>query len=304
MPGAGEELDCFLRPVFRIQGIWRPQEGRSARIHNPRRASPLPPELSRRGPFADGILAHGPLSPKARGCGAFVATEVIPMQYRLRAIGLLAGAMLALGFVSACEKQIKEAGTTPADPSSKPVSTDVAKSLPKEDATVASATLGKSSKSPETQPLLRILYIDELGAEFPATKLRLYVGDANGSAIRAELFSDLPKSALRKYDGNELYLDMTLQGVVTSGTETTLDNATWRFKSTSSGKANSPNGIFLHGQQTHLQPSDAIVKFDKRDGQLYAQIMGQFRAFEDGTPDALAPFVGVRGELPVEIVQK
>lgn len=225
------------------------------------------------------------------------------MRYSSKVLGLLASAMLAVGFAGACEKQIKEASTTPSDPSSKPVSSDIARNQPNGNATVASATLGRNSNSPETQPLLRILYIDDLGAEFPATRLRLYVGDVSASAIRAELFSDLPKSALRKYDGNELYLDMTLQGVVMSGAQAKLDNAVWRFKSTSSGKANSPNGIFLHGQQTHLQPFDAMVRFEKRDGQLYAQIMGQFRAYEDKTPDALAPFVGVRGELPVEIVQ-
>ena len=47
-----------------------------------------------------------------------------------------------------------------------------------------------------------------------------------------------------------------------------------------------------------------MVRFERRDATLYAHVMGQFRAFEDGTPEALAPFVAVQGELPVEIVQK
>ena len=65
------------------------------------------------------------------------------------------------------------------------------------------------------------------------------------------------------------------------------------------------SGVFLNGQATHLQPVHVMVRFERRqDAGLYAVVMGQFRAFEDGTPEALAPFVAVQGELPVEIVPK
>jgi hypothetical protein len=137
--------------------------------------------------------------------------------------------------------------------------------------------------------------------QFPATKLLLGNPESD-SAVAAELFSDLPKSALRKYDGNELYLELKLQG---GAGPQKVDGATWRFKSQSSGKVDSPNGIFLSGQSVHLQPADVAVRLERKaGGQLVAQLAGQFRAFENGTPESLAPLVAVRGELPVEIVQK
>jgi hypothetical protein len=120
--------------------------------------------------------------------------------------------------------------------------------------------------------------------------------------VVAELFSDLPASALRKYDGNELYFEMQLQNAEGGR----LDNATWSFKSTSSDKVDSPNGIFLNGQQVHLQPDVVRVTFARHDKggdpQLYARIQGRFRMYASDTPDAAAPFAGVGGELAVDVV--
>ena len=219
------------------------------------------------------------------------------MRNQKRVVGIAAAALLALGAIGGCEKQVREA-KKPAEPTS-PTPQANATTQPAGEATTASATLGEQSPATQTQPAVAFLSIDGLGAEFPPTKLLLYPSDAE---TRAELFSDLPKSALRKYDGNELYLDMKLE--VASGAGQKLDGATWRFKSSKSGKVNSPNGIFLHGQTTHLQPFDVLVKFERRNDLLYAHIAGRFRAYEDGTPDAIAPFVDVIGELPVEIAEK
>jgi hypothetical protein len=205
-------------------------------------------------------------------------------------------ALLALA-VGACEKEVREA-KQPAGSTPQTVAASAA-TQPTGEATTATAKLRERPPATQTQPAVTFINIDGLGAEFPPTKLMLYPSDAE---TRAELFSDLPKSALRKYDGNELYLDMKLEIIVGSGRK--LDGATWRFKSTKSGKVNSPNGIFLHGQTTHLQPFDVLVTFERRGEQLFAQIAGRFRAYEDTTPDALAPFVDVNGELPVEIAGK
>jgi hypothetical protein len=167
-------------------------------------------------------------------------------------------------------------------------------------ASTASAHLAAAPEAAASQPAASILVIDGVGAQFPPTKVRLHEKDG-GKRIVAELFSDLPQSALRKYDGHELYLEMNLDGAQPGGK---IDNAVWQFRSTSSEKADSPNGIFLNGQQTQLQPLYAQVKFERRKNRLFAQVQGQFRAYESGTPSALAPTVGVVGELPVEIVQK
>ena len=214
-----------------------------------------------------------------------------------------------------CEKEIKEARSAPADGktsaaasvSAAAAATDsAAPAQPAGDPTVAAAHLGGASRqSADTQPAIATLMIVEDGAAplatmFPPTKMRLKQSD--GGRVVAELFSDLPVSALRKYDGNELYFEMQLQNA--DGGK--LDNATWSFKSTSSGKVDSPNGIFLNGQQVHLQPDDVRVTFSRHQGdkQLYAHVQGRFRMYQPDTPDAAAPFVGVNGELAVEVVQK
>jgi hypothetical protein len=205
---------------------------------------------------------------------------------------LLAAATLAAMVAGACEKQVREA-RKPAEPSTAPKPVGVA--APVGESRTASAVIHPTTAPAETQPAPALITINGVDLPFPRTKLQLR---ESGKLVLAEMCSDLPKSALRGYDGNELYLEMTLDGV---GADGTVDNASWRFKSAKSGKADSPNGIFLNGQTTHLQPDDVMVRFERRGDQLFALVMGQFRAFEAGTPDALAPFVPVRGELAVEM---
>lgn len=213
--------------------------------------------------------------------------------------------MAALAVCGAgCDQRVTEAGKAPKPPeavSSQP------SSLPSAPVQVAADSV--PATAPETKPVeppgpvLSFLMIDGLGAQFPATKMLLHEGE--GGRIRAELFSDLPKSALAHYEGNALYLEIDLDGVGLDGvTAGKVDGASWRFKSTRSDKAQSGNGIFLNGQRQHLQPSDVLIKFERKGDQLTAHVMGQFRAYQSGTPDALAPFVGVRGTVPVEIVEK
>lgn len=203
----------------------------------------------------------------------------------------LAGALLC----GACEKQVREARSEPAEPA------PTVAIGPSEPTIAPAAEAQATTASIETQPVAPTLLIDGMGAVFPPTKLLLHHSQ-DSSRMTAELFSHLPRSALRQYAGNELYLEMKLQG---ASEPTQLEQASWQFKSTSSGKADSVNGIFLNGQSTHLQPDDVLVTFHRQeDGQLFVQITGQFRAYESGTPEALAPFVHVSGELPIELVQK
>ena len=220
---------------------------------------------------------------------------------RGRSAALLA--TLAAGLaIGGCEKQVREAkapeGADAVQTASlnRSSAADASAEPPPAAATVRSPA---SAKPAATQPALALLLIDGRAVQFPSTKLQL--GTGAGDALAAEMFSDLPKSALRKYDGNEMYLEMTLEG---GDGPQKVDGATWQFKSAHSGKADSANGIFLNGQTTHLQPVHVMVRIERREAGLYALLMGQFRAFEDGTPEALAPFVAVQGELPVEIVSK
>lgn len=213
----------------------------------------------------------------------------------------LAAALVVVACMGAgCEKDVREAG---AGGKQKPASTQPATSPTQPIGEVVLGADPDPATAPQTQtveaqPAVSFLMIDGLGAQFPPTKLLVH---ENGDQVRVELFSDLPKSAIKEYQGNELYLEMTLDG----GTgPQRLDGASWRYKSTSSEKSDSDNGVFLNGQRRHLQPDDVLVKFERHGDQLLAQVMGQFRAFEPGTPDVLAPFVGIRGELAVDIVEK
>ena len=235
--------------------------------------------------------------------GDTVAKEVTAMTLKRRLAGLAMVAALAIGGGGgACEQRVREADAgDPRPAETKPSAASLAPAQPA-DATAADAVpaaLPEPKPAEPPRPVLSFLMIDGLGAQFPSTKLVLHEG--TGGKRRAELFSDLPKSALAHYEGNELYLEMDLAA---GGGPQKVDGATWRYRSAGSDKDDSANGIFLDGQRRHLQPMDVLVKFERQGDQLMAQVMGQFRAYEPGTPDALAPFVGVRGAMPVEIVEK
>ena len=237
------------------------------------------------------------------------------MMTQRSSLGLAALAVAGLLAIAGCEKQVHEARSTTAEATTSVASVSgpsspsadakghvaAATTPPAGDPTIASAHIGASTEKAAavTQPAVAMLMIDGTATQFPPTKMRL---SEKGGRVVAELFSDLPPSAIRKYDGNELYFEMQLQNA--DGGK--LDNATWSFKSTSSGKVDSPNGIFLNGQQVHLQPDDVRVTFARHDDdkQLYARIQGRFRMYQSDTPDAAAPFAGVGGELAVEVVQK
>ena len=214
---------------------------------------------------------------------------------------VLSVAVLIALTVGACERPVREARTEPAQKSSTP------DSIATNEATLAAAASRddvSTTQLAHTQPTYSVLTIDGLDIRFPLTKVLLHATE--GAPVLAEMFSDLPKSSLRAYDGNEMYLEMKLD----AASAAKLDGATWRFKSATSGKSDLPDGIFLNGQTTHLQPFDVLVKFESRQesgsksAQLFAIVMGQFRSYETGAPESLAPIVGVRGQVPVEIVQK
>lgn len=225
--------------------------------------------------------------------------SLLPPVVLAAALAVLSAAATLTG--AGCDRDVQEA-KSPKPPAR--TTTGIATQPITQPADAVLAANPEPAPTPETkpaeppQPVLSFLLLDGLGAQFPPTKLLVHNED--DGKVRVELFSDLPKSALKEYDGNELYFEMALAD---AGPQK-VEGGSWRFKSMSSDRSDSANGLFLNGQRRHLQPHDVLVKFDRRGEQLVAQLMGQFRAYEPGTPDALAPFVGVRGELTVEIVEK
>ena len=238
-----------------------------------------------------------------RSCGSRRLASRAKSRGGMQRFGLLAILAVAMaGLAGGCDRDVREA-----DAGTRPQPAAAARTQPAtrpaEPVLAASVDDPGPDAEPETKPaeppppVLSFLTIDGVGAHFPPTKLQMHAADGK---VRAEMFSDLPRSAIADYDGNELYLEMDLDG---AGPQQ-VEGASWRYKSTSSDKSDSENGIFLNGpRRRHLQPNDVLVKFVRRGDQLVAQVLGQFRAYEPGTPDALAPFVGVRGEIPVDFAE-
>jgi hypothetical protein len=67
---------------------------------------------------------------------------------------------------------------------------------------------------------------------------------------------------------------------------------------TSETEEDSPNGIFLHGMRTHLQPQDIAISFDGEGPNVMARVAGRFLVVHT-TGDANAPgqFATVAGTL-------
>ncbi len=100
--------------------------------------------------------------------------------------------------------------------------------------------------------------------------------------------------------GSTLYLRMTLE----IDDLQTLDGAQWNFKADNLERAETPNGIFLEGDQQLLQPLDVTVKFTvQRDAQSSGQDMvtatfdGQFGLFASIDSETVDRTVEVTGTL-------
>ncbi len=141
-----------------------------------------------------------------------------------------------------------------------------------------------------------MLAIDQEIYSFPPARLRVRQ-KRGGDPVVAVLFSDDPKSAIDdNYAGNSYYLEMALD----VGSPDELGQAVWTYKSPSSARMNSTNGIFLNGTRIQLQPLEVRVEFEPRGREMGVLLRGHFLLFDANDPN-IGRMVQVSGNLTAKV---
>jgi hypothetical protein len=201
----------------------------------------------------------------------------------------LALAMLtALGCDDRPASRSARRGRHPATvPSTAPAATDAVD--PMAGARTASASQ-PATRAAATQLANSFLTIDGRITEFPPARLRLTRTD---EGVRARLFSDDPKQAVAAdYRGNSFDFDILLK---IADPKSIADGEYYYRAPSSESDTESPNGIFLNGMRTHLQPQDIAIRFDGDSPKVMARIAGRFlvvNATGDSAPGQFAPVLG------------
>jgi hypothetical protein len=149
---------------------------------------------------------------------------------------------------------------------------------------------------PATQPAASSLLINQLFTAFPGAKLRLQTTDDHVTAI---LYSADPPNAINNdYTGNSYYLKMSLDDVKDPSQ---INGAEWRFKSISSDRSDSHDGIFLDGLRQQLQPIDVIVRFETVPNGVRIRLGGEFMAYGNTPTDQPGVLTSVSGDLTADV---
>jgi hypothetical protein len=136
--------------------------------------------------------------------------------------------------------------------------------------------------------------------QFPPARLRLNVkGDDGASAM---LFSDDPKEAISKnWAGDRYYFQMDLPYV--QGLQQ-LDGARFGYQMSPNEQEESPNGVFLKGDRYHLEPANAVIRFDGAPPHVTVQVWGQFLQYDSTDPKSPPVVVTVQGVLMPKVEAK
>ena len=201
------------------------------------------------------------------------------------AVAFVLTALAAVG----CDDRSTARSARPAssDRSSAPAAT------PPADAAAQTAGSTRPATHPaDTQPANSFLTIDGRILEFPSARLRL---TRTEEGVRALLFSNDPKEAISaNYRGNSYYFDMPLK---IAGPEDIADGE-YAYKAPSSESAEeSPDGIFLNGMRTHLQPQDIAITFEGEPNKVIARLAGRFLVINTTGETAPSQFAAVTGTL-------
>ena len=143
-----------------------------------------------------------------------------------------------------------------------------------------------------TRPASSYLAVDGRPAQFPPARLRL---TRNDDGVRALLYSDDPKNAVSPdYRGNSFYFDVPLRIADVRD----VAGAEYFYKAKSSeAEDDSPNGIFLNGMRTHLQPQDVVIRFDGEAPRVVAKLTGRFLVVHTNEHPTPGQFAAVTGTL-------
>jgi hypothetical protein len=137
-------------------------------------------------------------------------------------------------------------------------------------AIVAPSTINAVEAADITPPGC-VMIIDHHPIQFPQALLRIHQTDGH---VMALLYSDDPKDALdNSYRGNGFYFQLKLDDVA----DAKFAQATWIHHSETSGRAETPYGIFLDGHRRQLQPLDVRIRLlPSATGGMTAEMGGTF----------------------------
>ena len=151
---------------------------------------------------------------------------------------------------------------------------------------------------PATQPLATALLINQSFKQFPAARLRLASSDDHVTAI---LYTSDPPAAINNdYTGNSYYLKMPLTDVADVSA---INGAEWRYKSITSDRSDSNDGIFLDGLRHQLQPIDVLVRFEGTGPSLHVRLAGTFMEYDNAAPNQPGVLTTVSGDIIADVDQ-
>jgi hypothetical protein len=126
--------------------------------------------------------------------------------------------------------------------------------------------------------------------EFPRARLRLT--GKGGHNVVALLYSDDPKEALKaNWAGDRYYFRMPLQ--ITDRRQ--IDGSQYRMVAELDGTDETSNGVFLKGDEAHLEPVDLWVIFENQGPRTVASIGGLFKLSDADNPAGEPRWFQVKG---------
>lgn len=150
-------------------------------------------------------------------------------------------------------------------------------------------TTQPAATQPAEEPKPAIFVINNQSFTFPTCKL---VTAEKDGAMRVTLFSiDPPEAAHDGYAGNSFYFRFNLDST------DDLIGQQFVYRTSDSDEHDDTSGLFIAGGKQTLRPQDAVISFDKVDGQMIVTVSGAFRLYDEDQPPDTTALVKVRAML-------
>lgn len=134
--------------------------------------------------------------------------------------------------------------------------------------------------------------------QFAPAKLRLTRRDGEVSAL---LCTDDPKAAINKDWAGDRYYFMVPLPVDELAK---VDGTEWWYQTSPGENEETPNGVYLKGDRYHLEPANAIIRFEGQPPHMTVRIAGQFLQYDSADASARPKPVIVRGILLPKVETK